>query len=78
VRQETNLLAEQMLEGHFHDVEQRTGLGDDSCISAGCPNHALLGIKFCARCAAKMQPFHPDAAAHGAGLTRFLGSYTQN
>jgi hypothetical protein len=25
-----------------------------------------------------MQPFHPDAAAHGAGLTRFLGSYTQN
>jgi hypothetical protein len=76
-RQETNLMAEQMLEGHFHDVELRTGLSTDSCICAGCPNRALLGIRFCARCAAKMQSRHPDAAAHGAGLMRFLGSYTQ-
>ena len=77
-RQETSLLAEQMLEGHFRDVEQRTGLSTDSCIWAGCPNLALVGIKFCARCAAKMQPRHPEAAAYGVGLRRFMGSYTQN
>jgi hypothetical protein len=78
VRQETSLLAEQMLEGRFRDVEQRTGLSTGSCISAGCPNRALLGITFCARCAAKIQQRHPDAAAYGVGLRRFLGSYVQN
>jgi hypothetical protein len=76
-RAETNLLAEQMLEGHFRDVEQKTGLSADSCIWAGCTNRALLGISFCARCASKMQPRHPDAAAYGVGLRQFLCSYTQ-
>jgi hypothetical protein len=77
-RREAILLAEQMLEGHLHDVEQRTGLSTDSCIWAGCPNVALLGMRFCAKCAAKMQPLHPDAGTYGVDLRQFLGSYTQN
>jgi hypothetical protein len=76
-RQQTNLLTEQLLEEQFHDVEQRTGVSTESCIWAGCPNRALLGIKFCSRCAAKMQPHHPSAA-HGIGLRRFLDDYGQN
>jgi hypothetical protein len=76
-RQQTNLLTEQFLEEQFHDVEQRTGVSTESCIWAGCPNRALLGIKFCSRCAAKMQPHHPSAA-HGIGLRRFLDDYGQN
>lgn len=77
-RAETKLLADQMLDGQFHDIEQRTGLSSDSCIGAGCQNRALLGIAFCVRCAAKMQPRYPDAAAYGVGLRQFLGSYTQD
>lgn len=77
-RQETRLLADQMLEGHFREVEQRTGLSTDPCIWTGCSNSALLGIRFCARCAAKMQQSHPEAAAYGAGLKRFLGSYAHS
>lgn len=77
-RQETNLLAEQMLEGHFREVEQRTGLSTDSCFRSGCTNRALLGIAFCAKCSAKMQSRHLEAAAYGVGLRRFLGSYAHN
>jgi len=76
-RRETSFLVEQMLEGHFGEVEQEIGFSSDSCIWAGCQNRALLGIRFCARCAAKMQPSHPDAGAYGVGLKRFLDSYTQ-
>jgi hypothetical protein len=74
-RQETTLLAEQMLQGHFCETEERTGLSTDLCIWEGCSNRALLEIRFCARCAAKMQQQHPEAAAYGLGLRRFLGSY---
>jgi hypothetical protein len=74
-RQEANVLAELMLEGHFRDVEQKTGLSTDSCIRSGCQNRALSGMALCARCAAKMQPSHPEAAAFGVGLRRFLDSY---